>query len=90
MATFNVTFQLKSYYADESLDKETLVTNDYEADSLDELFETLDDTDELDQIDDDSVINHESDEEPEEINIEYVLIHDGSGKEVYRDEDYSE
>ena len=90
MATFNVTFQLKSYYADESLDKESLVTNEYEADSLDELFEILDDTDELDQIDDDSVINHESDEDPEEINIEYVLIHDESGKEVYRDEDYSE
>ena len=46
--------------------------------------------DEIDQIDDQEVINDDTDEEPEEVNVEYVLIHNSEGTEVYRDEDYEE
>ena len=48
----------------------------------------MDQIDQLDQLDDQGDINEECDEEPEEINMEYVLIRDSDGKEIYRDEDY--
>ena len=59
-------------------------TKEFEADTLDDLFEILDDMDEIDQIDDQEVINDDTDEEPEEVNVEYVLIHNSEGTEVYR------
>ena len=43
----------------------------------------------MDSIDDASVINMDTDETPYEVNIEYVLIKDESGAEVYRDKDYN-
>ena len=52
-------------------------------------FEILDDTDEMDSVDDASVINMDTDETPYEVNIEYVLIKDEGGAEVYRDQDYN-
>ena len=88
MNKFVVTFQLKSFYDDEQHDKTAITTKNFEADNLDDLFEVLDDMDEIDQIDDQEVINNDTGEEPEEINVEYVLIHDPEGAEVYRDEDY--
>lgn len=90
MAEFVVTFELKSFYEDEKFNKTAILTKEFEADSLDDLFETLDDTDEIDQIDDQEAINEDTDEEPEEINVEYVLIHNPEGTELYRDEDYKE
>ena len=34
------------------------------------------------------VINDCTDDEPLEINVEYVLIHDSNGEVVYKDDDY--
>ena len=85
---FKVTFKLESYYDDESNNLTGSVLKEFDADNLDALFEILDDMDEIDSIDDTSVINLETDDSPDEVNIEYVLINDDTGKEVYRDEDY--
>ena len=65
------------------------ITETMEVDDLDALFEILDDPDTLDEIDDTCVINLDTDDSAEEINIEYVLIEDESGKVVYKDEDYT-
>ena len=89
MANFMVTFQLISNYDDESLNLTDTIEEGYEADDLDALFEILDDPDEMDSIDDASVINMDTDETPYEVNIEYVLIKDENGAEVYRDKDYN-
>ena len=89
MANFTVTFQLISNYDDESLNLTDTIEEEYEADDLDALFEILDDPDEMDSIDDASVINMDTDETPYEVNIEYVLIKDESGSEVYKDKDYN-
>ena len=88
MAIFLVTFQLKSFYEDEQFDKTVIVSNEYESDDLNDLFELLDDMDEIEKIDDQLVINKKADEDPDEINVEYVLINDSDGNELYRDEDY--
>lgn len=88
MAIFLVTFQLKSFYEDEQFDKTAIVSNEYESDDLNDLFELLDDMDEIEKIDDQLVINKKADEDPDEINVEYVLINDSDGNELYRDEDY--
>lgn len=89
MANFTVIFQLKSYYTDESLNLSDTIEEKYEANDLDSLFEILDDNEEIENIDDTSVINMTTDDSPEEVNIEYVKIKDESGKEVYRDKDYN-
>lgn len=89
MANFLVTFQLNSYYEDESLNLTNIIEEDFEADDLESLFETLDDPDEIDSIEDASVINMDTDETPYEVNIEYVLIKDEDGAEVYKDKDYN-
>ena len=57
MANFVVTFQLNSNYDDESLNLTNTIEEEYEADDLDALFEILDDPDEMDSIDDASVMN---------------------------------
>jgi hypothetical protein len=88
LAIFLVTFQLKSFYEDEQFDKTVIVSNEYESDDLNDLFELLDDMDEIEKIDDQLVINKKADEDPDEINVEYVLINDSDGNELYRDEDY--
>ena len=88
MTKFLVTFQLKSFYADDQYDLTAILSNEYESDDLDDLFELLDDMDEIEKIDDQLVINEKADEEPDEINVEYVLINDSDGNELYRDEDY--
>jgi len=88
MANFTVTFQLKSYYDNETNDMTDLVKKDFDVKDLNELFDLLDDTEELDSIDDTSVLNKDTEEEPDEINIEYVVITDQDSKEVYRDEDF--
>lgn len=87
---YTVTFELKSFYEDEDNNLEALVTKEYEVESLEELFEILDDTDEICNIDDSEVIDMDIEESPDDVNIEYVLIHDEKGEEVYRDEDYQE
>jgi hypothetical protein len=89
MANFEVTFELKSYYEDEAYNLVETITETMEADDLDALFEILDDTDTLFEIDDGCVINFNTDDSAEEINIEYVLIEDESEKVVYKDEDYT-
>ena len=87
---FNVTFQISSFYADESLNTSCTAKKIYEASDLDSLFDILDNTDELETIDDTCAINPDINEGPDEINIEYVLIHDESDIEVYRDADFSD
>ena len=89
MKKFAVTFQLNSYYEDESLNLTNTIDEEYEANDLDSLFDILDEPDEIDSIDDSSVINLDTNDSPDEVNIEYVLIKDESGTEVYRDEDYN-
>ena len=88
MEKFVVTFELKSFYQDDKYDKVALSTKDYEANTLDDLLEILDDMEEIDQIDEQNVINDDAVEEPEEVNVEYVQIHNAEGLEVDRDEDY--
>lgn len=90
MPLFNVTFQISSFYADESLNTSCTAKKIYEAADLDSLFDILDNTDELETIDDTCAINPDADKGPNEINIEYVLIHDESDIEIYRDPDFSD
>jgi len=90
MPLFNVTFQISSFYADESLNISSTTKKIYEAADLDSLFDILDNTDELETIDDTCAINPDIDKGPDEINIEYVLIHDESDIEIYRDADFSD
>ena len=88
MAKFTVTFELVSLYDDENLNLSNSILKIFEMDCLEDLLEELNDGDLIENIDDASVINFESDNDPYEVNIEYVLIKDETGKEVYRDEDY--
>ncbi len=88
MAKFTVTFELISLYDDENLNLSNSILKIFEMDCLEDLLEELNDGDLIENIDDASVINFESDNDPYEVNIEYVLIKDETGKEVYRDEDY--
>jgi hypothetical protein len=90
MARFTVTFELMSFYEDESLNLSNSISKIFETDSLDDLLEELNDGDLIENIDDSAVINFESDDDPYEVNIEYVLIKDETGKEVYRDEGYQD
>ena len=90
MTSFSVTFQLRSFYDDSSFDLSSLVKKEYEGENLDDIFEILEDTDELDTIDDSVVINNSTEIDPIEVNIEYVVIEDEKGTEVYRDEDFSD
>ena len=90
MPLFNVTFQISSSYADEFLNISSTAKKIYEAADLDSLFDILDNTDELETIDDTCAINPDADKGPNEINIEYVLIHDESDIEIYRDPDFSD
>ena len=90
MTSFSVTFQLRSFYDDSSFDLSSLVKKEYEGENLDDIFEILEDTDELDTIDDSVVINNSTEIDPIEVNIEYVAIEDEKGTEVYRDEDFSD
>ena len=88
LAKFTVTFELMSLYDDENLNLSNSILKIFEMDCLEDLLEELNDGDLIENIDDASVINFESDNDPYEVNIEYVLIKDETGKEVYRDEDY--
>lgn len=88
MAKFTVTFELMSLYDYENLNLSNSILKIFEMDCLEDLLEELNDGDLIENIDDASVINFESDNDPYEVNIEYVLIKDETGKEVYRDEDY--
>ena len=88
MAKFTVTFELMSLYDYENLNLSNSILKIFEMDCLEDLLEELNDGALIENIDDASVINFESDNDPYEVNIEYVLIKDETGKEVYRDEDY--
>jgi hypothetical protein len=88
MAKFTVTFELMSFYEDENLNLSNSISKIFEMDCLDDLLEELNDGDLIENVDDSAVINFESDDDPYEVNIEYVLIQDETGKEVYRDEGY--
>jgi len=88
MPSFTVTFELKSFYEDEQFNMSSIAKEEFDSDDLEELFDELNDGDVIENIDDSSVINLDADDSPQEVNIEYVLIHDESGSELYRDEDY--
>lgn len=89
MPAFIVTFALKSfYYEDSQFDMNATLQQTLEAEDLDALFEELESGDVIDELDDSSVLNADCDESPDEINVEYVLVHDEEGNELYRDEDY--
>lgn len=88
MTDFTVTFQLTSFYDEDEFNMTETVDKSYEADSLDDLFDLLDEGDFADELDDSAVLNTETEDSPIEVNVEYVLIHDEKGSEVYRDEDY--
>jgi hypothetical protein len=90
MAKFTVTFELMSFYEDEKLNLSNSISKIFEMDCLEDLLDELNDGDLIENIDDASVINFESDDDPYEVNIEYVLIKDEMGEEVYRDEGYQD
>jgi len=90
MAKFTVTFELMSFYEDENLNLSNSISQIFDMDCLDDLLEELNDGDLIENVDDSAVINFESDDDPYEVNIEYVLIKDETGKEVYRDEGYQD
>jgi hypothetical protein len=79
---------LSSFYPNEEFNLEELIRKDYQAIDLDGLFNRLEEVGELDSIDDSNVLNYASPSKPDEVNVEYVLIHDDDGNEIYRDEDY--
>ena len=88
MMQFHVTFELKSFYDDESFNLCGTVVEDMKADDLDDLFEILNEGDAIVEIDDMCVINLETKNNPIEVTIEYVLITTESEEVVYKDEDY--
>lgn len=90
MAKFTVTFELMSFYEDENLNLSNSISQIFEIDCLDDLLEELNDGDLIENVDDSTVINFDSNDDPYEVNIEYVLIKDETGKEVYRDEGYQD
>ena len=81
---FTVTFQITAYHENSRLNKKSLQEKDFEAKSLDKLFEILDERETIDSVDDSDVMV----DDPIEVNVEYVLICDEKGKEVYRDKSY--
>jgi hypothetical protein len=85
MSNFTVTFLIT--YPD--YDPEILysVTDDFDAENLQSLFDLLDEG-----IQDDS-INPEINIEMQpggDLNIDYVIIRDADGKELYRDQEFNE
>ena len=86
MATFTVSWWITFFDHDPEI--HYLVNEDFEADNLDDLYETLDD----------GMDNNEF--EPEEripnnwdlgnVNIEYGIIRDDQGNELYKDDDLKE
>jgi hypothetical protein len=82
MTWFQVTRSLNSSYEDESEDKTVVVTVEVESDTLDDLFEVLDEED----FDDEECINFSAQSELYETRKEDFLICDESGKEVWRDD----
>ena len=86
MAKFTVSWWITFFDHDPEI--HYLVNEDFEADSLDELYETLDE----------GMDNNEF--EPEEqipnnwdlgnLNVEYGIIKDDQGNELYKDEDLNE
>ena len=86
MAKFTVSWWITFFDHDPEI--HYLVNEDFEADSLDDLYETLDE----------GMDNNEF--EPEEqipnnwdlgnLNVEYGIIKDDQGNEVYKDEDLNE
>ena len=85
---FKVRFLLSSSYEDEDFDMKDTIEQNIEANNLDDLFDLMDEV--IQELDDSCVINSDTDESPIDVNIEYVRIRDNSGKEVYRDEDYTD
>lgn len=81
MPKFKVTFEVKSWDNDES----HLTEQEFEADSLHTLHDML-----SEGIEDETI-------QPEnnvpfiegDFNVEYVLIHNEKGEEIYRDEDFN-
>ena len=86
MATFTVSWWITFFDHDPEI--HYLVNEDFEADNLDDLYETLDE----------GMDNNEF--EPEEsipnnwdlgnVNIEYGIIRDDQGNELYKDDDLKE
>ena len=90
MAIFTVTIELKSFYEDEKFNLTNTRDVEIECEDLDTLYDLLVD-DYVMGTDDSSVINYDAeDNHLIDTNVEYVVIRDENGKELYRDEDYKE
>ena len=87
MSIYKIKFKLSSYYDDEKYNLEKIVDHEIDAKDLEELEEIIDDTDYVENIDNSSVINKETDSYPNNINIDYIEIRDGDGKIIYEEQD---
>ena len=90
MSNYTVTFLIT--YFDLEPEKHYLVTEDFDAENLQSLFDLL-----AEGIEDDSInpeqnilLNRPIDHELGNVNIDYVIIRDEDGKEVYRNKDFKE
>jgi len=89
---YTVTFEITGCYEDSNGDytyKKSLQEVDFEAKSLNKLFELLDKQETIDSVDDSGAIDASKFDDLFETIIEYVLIVDSKGKEVYRDKSYN-
>tara|TARA_B100001093_G_scaffold304729_1_gene290632 strand:+ start:777 stop:1025 length:249 start_codon:yes stop_codon:yes gene_type:complete len=80
MSKFKVKFEVKSWDSDES----HLTEQEFEADNLELLHDILSEGIENETIQPENNVPFiEGD-----FNVEYVLIHNENGEEIYRDDDY--
>ena len=86
MANFTVSRWVTFF--DQEPELHYLVNEDIEADDLDELFDKLDEGIEEDEFTPEEQIPNNWD--LGNLNLEYGIITDESGKEVYRDEDFKD
>ena len=82
MSNYTVTFLIN--YFDHEPEKNWLVTEDFDAENLDSLFDLLDEGIQNEEITPEKIIP--DDHRLGNVNIEYVSIRDADRKEVYRGE----
>jgi len=88
---YTVTFEITGCYEDSNgndFKKKALSEVDFEAKSLNKLFELLDKQETIDSVDDSAVIDASRFDDLYETIIEYVCIVDSRGREVYRDSNW--
>lgn len=73
---FTVEFELSSVYKDESFNMTETIWKTIEAGTVDDVLRILNDTDYISKIDEDDVLNEDTEDSPVEVKKEYKEIQD--------------